>query len=167
MKTNIVLVSLHGDLAKKSAKRLADKMDMYYLDVEELLKYNLESETEIKKLCGQPYLAKQKTKVLSSVYDYENSYIYLPVALFLEGLNAEKLRKKSNIVFLQVEKKGFKKFLLKGRNDLSKTAQVEVLAFDLRNDFCKKHSDIIVKISDLNQKEVYEKTLKAIDKYLV
>lgn len=167
MKTNIVLVSLHGDLAKKSAKQLSDKLDMYFLDAEELLKYNLQNETEIKKICGEKYLKKLKTKVLSSVYDYENSLVHLPIALFLEDQNAEKLRKKSNIVYLQILKKDFKNFLLKGKNALSKTEEVEFLAFDFRNEFCQKHSDIIVRTSSFDHKEVCEKALKAIDKYLV
>ncbi|NCB48427.1 MAG: hypothetical protein EOM55_02205 [Clostridia bacterium] len=167
MKTNIVLVSLCNEMSKFVSKRLAKKMEMYFLDTEELLKYNLQNEKDIKNLCGEKYLDSLKNKVLSSVFDYDNSLIYLPFALFLENDNAKKLKKNSNIVFLALEKKDYKSLLLGGKEVLSDEKKVEFLAFDIRNEFCKKNCDLCVKLSSTNFEFAFDKAKKCIDDYLL
>jgi len=167
LKTNIVLVSLCNDMTKFVSKRLAKKMEMYYLDTDELLEYNLQNERDIKKLCGEQYLNKLKKKVLSNIFDYDSSLIYLPFALFLENDNAENLKKNSNIVYLSLGKEDLKSLLMADKTTLDNDEKVELIAFDIRNEFCKKNCDVCVKLSSPNFENAFEKARKSINDYLL
>lgn len=167
LKTNIVLVSLCNDMTKYVSKRLAKKMEMYYLDTDELLKYSLQNEGDIKNLCGEQYLIDLKKKVLSNIFDYDSSLIYLPFALFIENDFAKKLKKNSNIVYLSLEKEDYKSILTGGKKKLSKDKNVEFIAYDIRNEFCNKNCDVCVKLSSPSFEYAYEKTKRSIDEYLL
>ncbi len=165
MKTNILLLSLCNDLSKFVSRRLANDMEMYYLDTDALLKYNIGDESNVEKLCGEQYLNKLKKKVLSDISDFDASFIYMPYALFLENDNANKLRRRSNIVYLKLSKADYISVLKKNKN--AKEAEVEMLGFDIRDEFLDKNCDICVKLSSPSYEDATFTTKKRIDKYLL
>jgi shikimate kinase len=154
-------------MSKFVSKKLSKDIGMYFLDTDELLKYNLQNEKDIKNICGEDYLQKLKSKVLGDVFDYENSLIYMPFSLFLEGSNAKKLRVHSHVVFLEIKKEDYKNLLRGNKKILSKEDKVNLTAYDLRNEFCKQNCDICVKLNSADFAEAFQQSLRKINDFLL
>lgn len=154
-------------MTKFVSKKLAKEMEMYFLDTDEFIEYNLQNSDDVKNICGEQYLNKLKKKVLKDIFDYDASLIYIPFSLFIEDDNSKNLKKKGNIVYLQIEKEDYKSLLLKGKKTLSDDKEVELLAYDIRNEFCKNNSDIVVKLSSPSFEMAVFKAKKSIDEYLL
>ena len=75
MKTNITIISLLSDFSKDVSKALADKLEMYYVDVQGLMEFNLINDDEVVKLCGADYLETLQAKAIKEVSGYDNAVI--------------------------------------------------------------------------------------------
>lgn len=108
MSSNIVLVGLDECLTKMVANELATDLDMFFLDINDLIKYSLNEKDVISKL-GKDYLDNQIKKLTLSACDYENTIITCPYDLFLNEQIWEKLKQVSVSIFLNTTKQHLEK----------------------------------------------------------
>ena len=83
MKKNIVILSLSNNYSRDIGKRLADFFDMFYIDLNDILEYNLVDENMLK-TAGREYFETERTKIVKGLSHYENSLIVGDLELFFE-----------------------------------------------------------------------------------
>ena len=58
MKNNICIFGMVKDYTSKVAKRVADKFEMFFADVDALIEFDLINTNMVKDICGKEYLEK-------------------------------------------------------------------------------------------------------------
>ena len=89
LKKNIVLVSLNDFLRRETAKVLAKKKKMNYVDVDELLDFELISRKQVRLKCGDEFLKKLERKCIQKVSEYENCIASVSTDIFLANDNRD------------------------------------------------------------------------------
>lgn len=149
MKSNILLVGLDYNFIKNVAGELANKLDMFFLDVNDLIEYNLIDAKNVRVKCGVEYFEKVEKKIALSVAEYENTVINFPYSLFLNANFSSILAKRALIIFIKMDKETLVKENFKNnKNSLS----LEILTCDELNKLLSEKTDIVVENSTLNTK---------------
>ncbi|MBO5395000.1 MAG: hypothetical protein J6A28_03750 [Clostridia bacterium] len=79
---NIVLVSLNDKFCKSAGKNLADRLDMFSVDCEEMVEYNLINPKEVIEKCGLEYFKKKQRAAVRNCSEYENTVISISYDLY-------------------------------------------------------------------------------------
>lgn len=141
MNKNIIIIGIDYKYNLNIAQLLSESIDMYFLDVEELVNYNLFSKSEMLEKCGIEYLTKQETSVIKSCADYENTIMCMPYSYFFRNKMYTNFLDNSYIIYLYFSKKT----LLK-KKDLSKTFNTDMIVFEERdnnlNNICNKKINV-------------------------
>lgn len=85
MKPNLVVVGFEYEFNKKLCIYLADKLDMFFVDVKELIEYDLVNSKEALLRCGKEYIEKEERKTVRNVSEYENTVVNIPYDLFVNN----------------------------------------------------------------------------------
>lgn len=104
MKSNILLVGLDYGYTKSVAIKLSSIFDMHYLDIKDLISYNLVDERDVLDKAGVEYYKEQVHKIVLSACEYENTIINIPYDLFLKDDFAKQLNKSSVSIFVNLDK---------------------------------------------------------------
>ena len=104
MDSRIVLVGLDNQLVKDISNALADKLNMFFLDIDDLIKYNFASQEETIAKVGIDYYEKQIKRLAIGACDYENTVIYCPYDLLLDEEIMLNFKSKTKIIFLNIPK---------------------------------------------------------------
>lgn len=83
MKPNLVIIGFEKEFNKKLCIYLADKLDMFFVDVKELIEYDLVNSKEALLRCGKEYIEKEERKTVRNVSEYENSVVNIPYDIFI------------------------------------------------------------------------------------
>lgn len=165
MKSNLTLIALNLGFKKNIAKKLADVLGMFYVDVNEFIKYDVIDINSIIKTAGIEYYNKLETKAVSTISSYENSLITLDLNTLFCNDNFKFLKQSSIFIYLRLKYANFKAELLKER---PKSAKYEKLlnekVFSERDKILKSLSDIVVDVNP-SDKNLTTKIIKSIKKY--
>ena len=85
MKPNLVVVGFEYEFNKKLCIYLADKLDIFFVDVKELIEYDLVNSKEALLRCGKEYIEKEERKTVRNVSEYENTVVNIPYDLFVNN----------------------------------------------------------------------------------
>ena len=96
MNPNLVIIGFDNQFISRLGKYVADRLDMLYADVLELIEYNLVNSKEALLRCGREYIEKEERKTISAVSEYENAVISIPYDIFIN--NSKYVSKDSFIV---------------------------------------------------------------------
>ena len=77
---------------------------MHYLDIKDLISYNLVDERDVLDKAGVEYYKEQVHKIVLSACEYENTIINIPYDLFLKDDFAKQLNKSSVSIFVNLDK---------------------------------------------------------------
>ena len=143
------MVGLDYEFIKSVANELANKFDMFFLDVNDLIEYNLMDTKNVKVTCGVEYFEKVEKKIALSVAEYENTVINFPYSLFLNANFSKVLSKRALTIFIKMDKETLvKENFRKGDNKLS----IEILTCEELNKLLSEKVDIVVENTTLNTK---------------
>jgi hypothetical protein len=76
-KKSVVITGLNNSFNKKVARLLCEKLEMFLLDVADLLEFELAEKDQMIATCGMDYFKQQERKVFSSLADYENTIMVI------------------------------------------------------------------------------------------
>lgn len=111
MKTNIALVCLFNNYSRNVSKLLGDKLDMFYVDVEDMLDFELGDVEHVKDVLGekegQSYINKSRERVLENICGFENTIITMDPSLLFEKKTLKQVSNSCYIVYLQISPKYF------------------------------------------------------------
>lgn len=166
MKTNIILIGWHENMTKMVAKRLAIGLELYYADVEDLIEYYLTNkEEDIEKVCGKDYLEGLKSNIMTEISNYENSIVYLPLHIFVNDENYEKLKLHGVVVFIDIKDRLIKKVYAKDESRTDAEKRIDTLALENRIAICREVCDIDVYVNKQKEEKAYKAVKKAVRKY--
>ena len=158
VKNNIVVVSLSNNYSRQVGKQLADFLEMFYVDLNDILEYNLVNDKMLE-TAGKEYFDKERKKIINSVTSYENSLVVADIELFLLNNNFVYFKSNFLIIYLYCNETELERYESAFKNKRN------LYAFNEENEIVKKFSDLIVKV-DLKKDNQCEQIKKAIIKYL-
>lgn len=147
MKKNIAIICLNDYLRKETAKQLANAKKMHYLDVDELVDFELISRKQVALQCGDVFLKKIERECISRVMEYESCVFSISVDLYLANDNSVILND-CKIVYLSTEMHSIDLSTVKNKNERLKLQQ----AMDINNninEFLIKTSKYVVENADM------------------
>ena len=133
---------------------------MYFLDVEELVNYNLFSKTEMLEKCGIEYLTKQETAVVKSCAEYENTIMCMPYSYFFRDDMYVNFTNNSYIIYLYFSKENLSK-----KQNLSKVFDVDMIVFDKRNDDFNRICNKKINVSNKKNETIINEILNLRGEY--
>ena len=111
MKNAITIIAQNCDLKNKTSKKLAKTLNMFFADINSLIKYDLINIKKVIKEAGLEYYNKVETKAVKNVSTYENTVITLDLNTFFNNDNYNILKKNSLVIYLSQTREDFEKEL--------------------------------------------------------
>lgn len=165
-KSNITVIALLKKIKKEFAKMLADKLDMCYVDTDDIMDYENSSMQEVLNTLGTKYYEKVETKTIESVSSYENSVITTGTGSIFATNNLNKIKETSLILYLQVNFKVYKKIKNIDATEINKSKLImDEIVFAERDKLYCSSADIIIDASSLKTKKILKKAINEIKKY--
>lgn len=165
LKNNLTIIALNTEFKKYIAKTLANVLDMFYVDINEFVKYDVVDVNQIIKTAGLEYYNMLETKAVKTISSYENTLTTLNLSTFFCNDNYKYLKQSSVFIYVKVKFSDFKNKLLEER---PQSAMYEKLlnekVFCERDDILVNLSDIVVN-ANLKEKNLTNKIIKSIKKY--
>lgn len=159
MKKNICIIGLSNTFTKNIAKRLADRLEMFYADINELLKFDLLDVDQAKELTSSKYIQKLESKKIKTVASYENTVITLDYSALTNNDNYEIIKNDCLIIYLKTTKEFYKKSLQE--QELTKSQKtININLYKDRDYISSKVSDIIIKLNAKNIDNVLDIIIK-------
>ena len=153
MKTNICVIGLVKGYTKNIAKKLSDKLGMFFGDLDDLLEFELIDIDGAKNICGQDYINKVEQNKMKMLLSFENTLSTFNYSLLNNNKNLDTIKNKSLIIYLSLNEKNAKNKLI--RNGIKKDdllLQLDMLVE--RDKLCKKYADIVIDANDLTISKV-------------
>lgn len=153
MKGNICVIGLVKSYTKNIAKKVSDKLDMFFGDLDELMEFDLIDLNNVKNICGQEYVDKVEQSKMKMLVSFENTLSTFNYSLLNNKNNLNNIKSKSIIIFIKLNKVNAKNKLIRAgvkKDDLN--LQLDLL--NERNKLCEKYADIVVDANDLSINKV-------------
>lgn len=162
MKKNIAVVCLVNDYKKRVAKALADELEMFYADVNEIMEYNFINDEMLEK-AGQQYFDENESKTVKTIASYDNTIIVLNFSTMNKGNNLDILKKDCLIVYLKLD---FEKFCELNRYE-NQTSLIKIneTAFADRDAYLSSFADVIVQTNSSELPATLKDIMDSLDRY--
>ena len=164
MKSNIALICLFNNYSQNVSKLLGDKLDMFYVDVEDMLDFELGDIEHVKNVLGdkegEAYIKKSRNKVLDTVCSFENTVITIDPLLLFAKDNYKKVSNTCVIVYLQISPKFFASRAKSSRDVIPN--DILGIAFAERDKQYVAKSDIVDDCSKLKESKATKKIVSQI-----
>ena len=147
MNNLFVIYGLIPEKTAKLAKLIADRNDLYFLSVNDLIDYEFSKVVFDYENCHNDYFQSKVDKLVKSVFEYENSVIFIDVDTLINENVLEVSKLKSNLIFINYNNSGF-------------VPVVNNIVFDEIQSECLQHADLVVDESHEND------MIKQIEDYL-
>ena len=92
MKTNITLICFESEFNKEIAHAMSNELELYYVDIADLLQFNFINLQDVLAKCGIDYLKKLENEAIKNVSTFENTIITSPINILLENQNIINLK---------------------------------------------------------------------------
>ena len=141
LKRNLAILCLSNSYARGFGKKVADFLDLFFVDIEDILEYNLVSKNMLE-TAGREYFEREKQKVIDGLSQYENSLFVANLNTMLGNNNILKFKKTCVVLYLKLEKNHFQK--IEEKNDFKRND----FAFKDEDEICKKYCDIMIEMTE-------------------
>ena len=162
MKKNITIICLSNKYKKIVAKELADSLEMFYADINDIMEYNLIN-SEMLLSAGQQYFDENEEKTIKTVSDYDDTVLTLNLSTLNKNNNLEIIKKNSLIIYIRL---GFETYsLLNKSENANALAEINQSVFDDRDALIKSFADIVVENRQIVVSETITQIMQQIKKY--
>lgn len=164
MISNITLLALNNNLKKILAKKLSKQLDMFYVDIDDFIEYDLNGIKRVIDVAGLEYFNKIETQTLKRIYSYENTIITLSLNTLNKTMHKLFVKNKSVSIFIKVDFKFYKKYL-KLESESKEIEEINVAVFNERNKLLSDFADLTVELNKKDEKNSIKLIIGAIEKY--
>ena len=155
LKKNVTIVCLNDFLRKETGKEFAKHNNMHYLDVDELIDFELISRRQVSLKCGDDFLNRLECECISRVAEYENCVYSISPDLFLANDNRFYLEN-SYIIYLNTDMHKIDVSKIKSKNERMKVMQ-DMEVFDNLNGFLVATCPYVINEADIKSiKDIVE-----------
>ena len=156
MKQNILFVSLNNDFSRQLGKEVANQLEMFFVDVDDMLQYSLVDENMLLK-SGREYFDKQEKKVIRGITAFQNVLIVGNFETLSKFDYLAEICQNATLVYLKFSKQKLSKIFASVAN------QNQGFAFLAEDKFLQGIADVVVRPKqDDTDKDT---AIKAIAKY--
>ncbi len=167
MKTNIALICLLPNYGKNVSKLLGEKLDMFYVDVDEMVEFDLGDVDHILQTLGdkdgRKYIRESETRVVKNVSSFENTIITINPMMMFSNRNLARVTKSSYVVYLQISPKFLAQRAQQSGDEINE--KLLTMAFTERDKIYVQNSDIVMNCSTYKDIKAVKKLLSAIPKF--
>ena len=167
MKTNIALICLLPNYGKNVSKLLGEKLDMFYVDVDEMVEFDLGDVDHILQTLGskdgRKYIRESETRVVKNVSSFENTIITINPMMMFSNRNLARVTKSSYVVYLQISPKFLAQRAQQSGDEINE--KLLTMAFTERDKIYVQNSDIVMNCSTYKDIKAVKKLLSAILKF--
>jgi len=142
-----VIYGLIPDKISELAKIIADRNDLYFLSVNDLIEYEFSKVVFDYESCDNDYFQSKVDKLVKSVFEYENSVIYIDIDTLLNQSVLDTAKLKSKLIFINY-------------NYSNLIPVVNNIVFDEMQTECLQYADFVV------DEAQYDDMIKQIEEYL-
>lgn len=144
MKNNLAIISLSNNYSRQIGKQLADFLELFYVDLDDILEYNLVN-SKMLEIAGKEYFDAEKQKVIKSVAQFDNSLVVGNLELFLTNNNFNYFKNDFYIIYLFCDKEKIE--------DIEKKFEVkrQFFAFDEEDKICKSYANLVINVDNANE----------------
>jgi len=141
MERKILILGLNEKITKPIAQKVADCLDRFFMDVEDLIAYSLQDEKHIKSLVGVEYYNKEVKKLIFSLCSYENIVVNCPYEFLLDDEIYNELKQHFEIVYINLLKGTLKKL-----NSELKSGSLDTTLFAYKelSTVCKERANYVI-----------------------
>lgn len=163
-KANLFVLGLSKLFTDKVCRELAESLEMFYANVQEILEFELMDLMEVESVCGVDYLLKQELSIVRRVSTYDNTIVNGQLSALNHDKTYESVKQNCLIIYLQqdkdsimndCEKEGLSESHLSINDDL----------FEDRDSLASAFSDVIVNVANLDISHATKKVIDAIVLY--
>lgn len=147
MNSLFVIYGLIPNKTAEIAKIVADRNDLYFLSISDLIEYEFSKVVFEYESCNNDYFQNRVEKLVKGVFEYENSVIFMDIDTLLNGNILDVAKLNSKLIFINFN-----------CSDLVPT--VNNIVFDEMRSECLECADFVV----LNSNE--DDMIKQIEEYL-
>lgn len=166
MITNITILALNNNLKKIISKSLAKKLDMFYLDIPDIIKFDLETYSKIMNVNGVDFYNKLENDAFKRACAFENTVITTELDLINKDNNFALLKASSLIIYLKLDYEFYKEKLIEERPRSNIYEEnLKLIVFNERNKIMSDYSDIVINVTHRNEKRIVNLIIKEIQKY--
>lgn len=153
---NIFITSLDYDLTKEICSKLSLSLDMFYMDVKDLINYSLQSEL-IKEKIGVEYLDNQIKKTILRVCSYENTIANVPYDMIVKNEIFEKLNSNAVTILLNISNNQ----LIENnkKKDKDNKLDVALIVYDEMTNMLKDICQIVVNVDNSNLDNIVKRII--------
>lgn len=162
MKANITVIGLVGNFKKNVAQALADKLEMIFADVNDIMEFNLINSKMIEH-AGQDYFDKNESKTVKLLASYENTVITLNLSTLNKNNNIQILKENSVVVYLRLNFEQFQ--IINKIENYGALESINKRAYKGRDMLLNKMCDICVEVEDMNTNNVVDNIILGLKNY--
>lgn len=156
MRKSVFFVGFDYQLIKKISMQVSDSLDMYFLDINDLIAYNIKKSDVIEKI-GIEYYDKEIKKIVLSACSYENTIVNIPYDLFSQKDYYTKITQNNFVVYIRQDIENLQN---KNQNISDKKMDVALLVFEELDKIIIKNSNKVVDFKN------YQDVIKVLSKIL-
>ncbi len=167
MKTNMAIICLLDNYSKNVSKLLSERLEMYYVNVEEMVQFELGDQQHILKTLGEKegkkYIEKCEERVVKNVTSFENTIICINPTPMFSNKNFERIIETCYVVYLQISPKFFEQRCKFSGDYIDE--ELANIAFTDRDKHYVQNSDIVINCSTFKEQKTAKKLLKRVIKF--
>lgn len=157
-KSLILITGLLRNFNKEVASLLSDKLDIYHLDIPDLIEYELADRDNIIEKCGIEYLNKLEKNAVTSALSYENTVLSFDFETFV---NYSEICSKNTISFYLC----FSKDYVEDKKNMFNT--INRIAYIDRDNFLKQKCEYVIFLNKKNKTTAVNEIIKKLKEILL
>ena len=162
MVSNVCIIGLIPDFTASVSQDLAEKLDMFYANVDDIIEFELMDVKKLEEVCGTEYLIKKEKDIVRNICSYENSLLTLNYSVLNNEENIKNIRDNCLLIYLRFDRPNYVSSMKKVEKD-------EPLSEDVFNDrdfICKNISEFTIDCNAaLSKKGVVELIYRSLLEY--
>ena len=163
-KTNVCVVGLSKQFTDNLCQELANKLDMFYANINKLFEYELTDLSKVEELCGIEFLVKEEVSIIKRTCTYDNTLICIEYPLLNNNDILKIVKDNCLLIYLGTTQENF-------NNELDRIEEnnsikiIEKDAFEDRDFLCRKMADLVVDCEDLQMDLLINRIIEKIVEY--
>ena len=139
MISNICIIGLIPEVTAQVSMALAEKLEMFYANVDDLIEFELMDMKKLEEVCGTEYLIQEEKSIVRKICSYENTLLTLKYSVLNNEDNIRNIRENCLLIYLRFDKPNY--------DVVVKRESSEVLDEEVYNDrdvICKNRSEFTI-----------------------
>lgn len=102
MKKNVLLVGLVNSFNKQVAYEVSNQLSTFFLDVEDMLAYEIIDKENMLQTCGIDYLTNTEKKCVKNALSFEDTIINISYETFHKYVDTDLISKETHIIYIRL-----------------------------------------------------------------